>query len=276
MWQLTAVNYTHIFDFESNFDYHGPTTWMHNNLIKGVYLCGLYIILIFGGQFFMKKRPKFELRGSLIIWNVCLATFSIFGALRTLPEFITILTYDGLQSSLCVPSHIEVDKVASFWTCMFVFSKLPELGDTFFIVLRKQPLIFLHWYHHVTVLLYTWLSYAERTGNGRWFIVMNYCVHSVMYTYYALKAMRFNPPKQLAMVVTSLQIIQMVIGCIINLKTYQLLQNHPDCRLNHLNVQLSIVMYFSYFILFAKFFYTTYFGRARKNHNLNTLKSKSQ
>lgn len=39
---------------------------------------------------------------------------------------------------------------------MFVFSKVPELGDTVFIILRKRPLIFLHWYHHVTVLLYTW------------------------------------------------------------------------------------------------------------------------
>lgn len=30
-----------------------------------------------------------------------------------------------------------------------------ELGDTLFIVLRKRPLIFLHYYHHVAVLIYT-------------------------------------------------------------------------------------------------------------------------
>ena len=42
-------------------------------------------------------------------------------------------------------SFITNDRVSSFWASVFVLSKVPELGDTFFILLRKQPLIFLHW-----------------------------------------------------------------------------------------------------------------------------------
>jgi len=38
------------------------------------------------------------------------------------------------------------------------------------------------------VLIYSWFSYTEYTSSARWFIVMNYCVHSVMYSYYALSA----------------------------------------------------------------------------------------
>jgi elongation of very long chain fatty acids protein 6 len=86
-------------------------------------------------------------------------------------------------------SFIESDRVSGFWTLAFVLSKVPELGDTVFIVLRKQPLIFLHWYHHVTVLIYSWYSYSEYTAAARWFVVMNYIVHSVMYSYYAFKAL---------------------------------------------------------------------------------------
>ena len=33
-------------------------------------------------------------------------------------------------------------------------------------------------------------SFSEYTAAARWFIVMNYLVHSVMYSYYAFKALK--------------------------------------------------------------------------------------
>ena len=70
--------------------------------------------------------------------------------------------------------------------------QVPELGDTIFIVLRKQKLIFLHWYHHITVLIYCWYSFSQYTAPARWFVVMNFIVHSIMYTYYAFRALRYT------------------------------------------------------------------------------------
>ena len=42
----------------------------------------------------------------------------------------------------------------------------------------------------MTVLMYSFYSWSEHTANTRWFIVMNYMVHSLMYSYYACKALR--------------------------------------------------------------------------------------
>lgn len=173
-------------------------------------------------------------------------------------------------------SYIEHDNVAGFWTWLFVLSKLPELGDTIFIVLRKQPLIFLHWYHHITVLMYSWFSYTEYTASARWFVVMNYCVHSLMYTYYALRALKFHPPRFISMVITALQLTQMVVGCAINVWAHGFLQqaSHAACNISPTNIKLSIAMYASYFILFARFFHLTYLStnaRKGKKHATSSM-----
>ena len=59
--------------------------------------------------------------------------------------------------------------------------QLAELLDTLFLLLRKSPVILLHWYHHATVLLYCWHAYSVRIGTGLWFAAMNYSVHALMY-----------------------------------------------------------------------------------------------
>ncbi|EFN75445.1 elongation of very long chain fatty acids protein 6 [Harpegnathos saltator] len=274
--EVTLPNYSYIFNFEETFSHYETKVWMMNNWTNCFYYCGLYMILIFGGQHYMASRPRFELRGILCLWNTLLATFSIIGFTRTAPELIHALRHHGLHHSICNTSFIEQNCVSGFWTWMFVLSKLPELGDTIFIVLRKQPLIFLHWYHHITVLLYAWFSYSEYTASARWYVVMNYCVHSIMYTYYALKAMRYKPPKAIAMVITTLQLIQMVIGCAINISAYQYLEGgHVDCHITRMNIHFSFAMYFSYFVLFARFFHKTYLAdkKAKKKHFANDAPS---
>lgn len=161
-------------------------------------------------------------------------------------------------------SFLTRDPVAAFWTFSFTLSKVVELGDTAFIVLRKQPLIFLHWYHHITVLLYTWYSYGETSATGRWFTTMNLFVHSWMYSYYALKAMGFHPPKWIAITITTLQLMQMVVGCVIVFAAYYFMQTN-ECNVTLFNIKLSMLMYFSYFILFARFFQQAYLSNKSGN-----------
>ncbi|XP_026298534.1 elongation of very long chain fatty acids protein 6-like [Apis mellifera] len=269
---VTTPNYLYVFNFEKNFVYMETKKWMQNNLTNSIYYCIIYVILVFGGKYYMLKRQRFNLRGALVLWSSLLSLFSIIGLSRTLPEMIHILTYHGFYHSVCIPSFIEQDVVSGFWAWMFALSKLLEFGDTIFIVLRKQELIFLHWYHHITVFLYTWFSYADNIASARWFMVLNYFVHSIMYSYYALKAMRYKTPVFIPMLITILQITQMILGCIISIVSYHYLESHKECKNSRIHMIFSILMYLSYFILFCKFFYKSYIdknGKFQKKMTIN-------
>jgi len=186
--------YTHSFGYESLFDdkeyVDSLAKWMKENWQLSIFCSLLYILVVFSGKAYMQNRPKYELRPFLIVWNLLLAVFSICGTIRVWPEFVYTLSVRGIKFSVCDSSYAY--GITGFWSFMFCFSKLPELVDTLFVVLRKQELIFLHWYHHATVLIYCWFSYKDFTPPGRWFMSMNYLVHSLMYSYYACKAMQIK------------------------------------------------------------------------------------
>ena len=60
-------------------------------------------------------------------------------------------------------------------------------------------------------------SYTYFVSTGRWFVSMNYCVHTIMYGYFALRAARIRLPSTCQQLITLLQLIQMIIGCIVNI-----------------------------------------------------------
>lgn len=226
----------------------------------------IYLIFVFGGQYVMKDRQRFDLRPYLALWSGLLAVFSIMGALRTAPEMYWSLTTHGFEYSCCSGSYIDQGMVSSFWTYLFVLSKVVELGDTVFMVLRKQTVIFLHWYHHVTVLIYVWSSYTQRIGSGRYYMVMNYMVHSLMYSYYALRAMKFRIPRAISMVITTLQLAQMSVGIFVIIVSYNVLSAGGECVTSFRNIRFSLSMYFSYLVLFIHFFYKSYIAKKPQTH----------
>ena len=124
-------------------------------------------------------------------------------------------------------------------------------------MLRKQRLIFLHWYHHITVLLYSWYSYKDQVAGGGWFMTMNYGVHSLMYTYYAARAAGLRVPRPLAILITTTQILQMAMGLAVLGLVYRWM-HEVRCPTQVDNVAWGSLMYLSYLVLFASFFYNSY------------------
>ncbi|XP_064618045.1 very long chain fatty acid elongase 6-like [Liolophura sinensis] len=254
---ITNVSYSVVFNFEKQFSVKSFNEYVQEKWTNSFVYSVLYLIVIFGGRHSMSARPRYELRPALAIWSGTLALFSIAGTVRTLPEAIAAIRNHSLQYSVCVPGFFFHD-VTKFWASAFTLSKVIELGDTIFIVLRKQQLIFLHWYHHITVLIYSWYSYKDYIAPGRWFMVMNFVIHSFMYSYYTLRALKFNVPSYVNIFITAMQLTQMVCGCAINVWIFQIKGRGETCHQTYNNIYLSLLMYFSYFVLFAHFFYSTY------------------
>lgn len=207
----------------------------------------------------MRDKTAWSLRKSLVMWNTCLAAFSILGTVTLVPPMATSLIEEGLSHSVCERIvYGSSSQPRNLWAFLFVLFKMIELGDTAFIVLRKTPLNFLHWYHHITVLLYCWIYYTVRPGVANWFILLNFFVHSVMYTYYVIRACGYKLSSSIMKLVTALQLSQFVIGISANLFAFHLQENGEDCKLSDPIFYFGMCMYGSYFVLFANFFYQRY------------------
>ncbi len=146
---------------------------------------------------------------------------------------------------------------------LFIYSKVPELVDTVFIVLRKKPLIFLHWYHHITVVLFCWYSYSTMAGSGLYFVSMNYTVHALMYGYYCLQALNACPKSFPAYLITIAQILQMFIGTGVCISCWYYAVKEIPCYNDKTNLVAGAVMYASYLYLFVEFALKKYLGKGK-------------
>jgi elongation of very long chain fatty acids protein 6 len=254
-------NYSVIFGLEKR--YYSPkytsarVKWIHDNWSYSIMFSVLYIITIFTLRRIMESRERFTLQTPLIIWNSILALFSIIGAIRYVPYMYYVLNTHGLHYSIC--NDLQFYGVLACWGWQFMLSKVAELVDTLFVVLRKQKLIFLHWYHHSTVLIYSWYSLSDMTSTSIWFCCMNYTVHAFMYSYYALRALKVRIPKWVNVAITTMQLAQMVWGVFINVFVYTTKVSGGKCNtVTYNNLYWSFFMYFTYFLLFFNYFYHAY------------------
>ena len=244
---------------EKRFAEENAVKWMDDHWLLSVYASVIYVVLVHAGRHWMHDKLAWSLRKPLVMWNASLAAFSTLGTLTLLPPMVSALLEEGLAYSVC---HRIVSGTTShhrnLWSFLFVVFKMVELGDTAFIVLRKTPLNFLHWYHHITVMMYSWSFYSMRPGVANWFILLNFFVHSVMYTYYVVRACGYKLSHKIMQLVTCLQLSQFVVGILANLFAFRLQISGEPCGITEPAFYIGLAMYGSYFVLFANFFYQRY------------------
>ncbi|XP_023210118.1 elongation of very long chain fatty acids protein 3-like [Centruroides sculpturatus] len=243
--------------------------WTQSFLPYAVPISLAYVIIIFSLQNYMKSRPPFQLRWPLVIWNILLAAFSICGTLRLLPGLWISLREFGFTFSVCNLSFPLKQHPLAFWLSLFTWSKLIEFGDTLFIVLRKRKLTFLHWYHHSLTLVIVWYVNSTEASTLYWSVTTNMFVHSFMYTYYAVTAMKVKVPVFIAMTITTMQIAQMFMGCFVNLLAAYMYYSGKYCEQTITSLLLSISIYASLGWLLCHFFRNSYYKSKKCSNLLN-------
>jgi hypothetical protein len=238
---------------------------MYRQLVADAYpvivgLVILYLLLVRVGQSLMETRKGFHLKSFLIGWNSALALFSSMGSLVTLSTLVKVVTRHGLEHSICSYPH-ELEGLNEKWLLFFVLSKIVELGDTVFLILRKRPVIFLHWYHHASAMLFVWYTFRVPVGTSQWGTAMNYTVHAFMYAYFAARAAGVVPPRWVSIVITSMQIVQMMIGAAIcYYVAVKIYITGAPCVVPHDIAIMQVVVYTSLLFLFLRFFKKAYLG----------------
>ena len=222
----------------------------------------LYLTLVLYVPQMLQDAPPKNLKPAVAMWNLLLTMFSIAGGSVCIPRLLSIVQEQGFFASLCGASKDNyANGRVGFWVAAFLLSKIPELMDTVFLVLQKKDVIFLHWFHHVTVMLYCWHAYIMQPTTGLWFTTMNYFVHSIMYLYYFLTAIGARAlVKPIAPIITTLQLVQMVAGIIITVLGL-LWTREGRCGADPINSRLGLAMYTSYFVLFALLFKKLYLSK---------------
>jgi fatty acid elongase 3 len=153
-----------------------------------------------------------------------------------------------IHDLICKPYDID-NVYMRYNVLLFLFSKIFEWCDTFFLIMYNKPLIFLHLFHHSSTFLLTYLNSYPISAIYFLPCFLNSFVHFIMYSYYQFKFMR--PFK---FIITKMQILQHFLVLLSTI--YLLIQNYYNiyCFNNMTSIYIGIFCYFAYFILFISFY----------------------
>jgi elongation of very long chain fatty acids protein 6 len=265
-------------EVEKCFDSVRVLKWTAENPWLPAVAVTLYAISIYWGNQAMQKREPFQWRMSMALWNLFLSIFSFGCMIRVTPHLLHNIAVGEPRDLLCISPEVTYGYGSTgLWVTLFMWSKFAELLDTFFIVIHKKPLIFLHWWHHITVLLYSWYAYVTRTPSSIIFMAVNSSVHAMMYGYYFLMTVKMKPKWMNPVFITLAQLVQMVVGIIITgLSTYYhfTATEERPCAIERSTLVPCFAMYGSYFILFLQFFLKRYFFKGSSSGKQRTATKK--
>jgi hypothetical protein len=137
----------------------------------------------------MKKREAFDLRSTMVLYNVGMVFWNAY----LVYEFLAA-GWGGDLSFGCEPvdpspTGKPMRMVRAGY--LFYITKLVEMIDTLFFLLRKRFLFitFLHVFHHAAMPASVWFGIKFAPGgSGSLYALVNSVIHVIMYAYYGINA----------------------------------------------------------------------------------------
>lgn len=233
----------------------GPT------IILSIVAVYLYFVLSLGPKLMRNFQP-FKLNKLLLSYNVGLALANLWLFIQGL-----LVSNYGLDTLGCGKFGGDIaqsPRRGIYLGYLFFLTKLIELLDTVFFVLRKkhQQITFLHVFHHSVVPFFCWIGIKLAPGgpNG-FFPLVNSFIHVIMYSYYALTTFgpRVQPYLWWKKYLTTIQMIQFILVMCNAFNTFM----SQDCKFPILFAYLQATVAIAFFILFAFFYHDAYHKKKR-------------
>lgn len=172
----------------------------------------IYLVSLFLLQAWMKDRKAYVIKEFTFVHNVILTLLSTTMFVGT--AYGAYLKYQSqgfFEGLVCEQESHPIRGPLFYWSYIFYLSKFYELVDSYLLVLKKKPLIFLHVFHHFVMPYVCWAGLE-----GKWCMALwtssfwNSFVHIWMYYYYSISTLGYTSwwKKYL----TGLQIYQFVSG----------------------------------------------------------------
>ncbi|KFM79268.1 Elongation of very long chain fatty acids protein 7, partial [Stegodyphus mimosarum] len=199
------------------------------------FLCTMYLIVVkVIGPSFMRDRKPFELRKTLIVYNLFLViTYS-----ATIYVFIAnMIRVD--PAILCRNSNVNPND--STYTIFFVLRK------------KEKSITNLHVIHHAVLPICGWVLFRTETSGFQSFpVLLNSIVHVLMYSYYGLAAIGPHVQKYLwwKRYLTIIQMVQFIL-VILFVTTIKPLSG---CSAARTSIWVNIVLAVLFLILFYNFY----------------------
>ena len=191
-------------------------------------------------------KTSLLLQRVVITWNLFMCIFSTIGSTYTLPF--------AFNNNVVVTAPVQ----HLLWSYLYILSKPFEFIDTMLLMMKYKHVTYLHWTHHALTLLYTWWLATNSERYGLVMSSVNFTIHAVMYGYFFLVSLTSVRPhvQKIAKAVTIIQIMQFVF-VLVMLPLYA-----PEMSV--LTCVITSLLYIYYFIIFSRFFWSSYYAQERK------------